>query len=279
VTRLPPLVRNGRRSRACSRSCAEGQPCTLRVIRHAERLLGEYPELTLWAEVGCAAHEIGYFAPGLAVTPSLTRLREQFSTEPRLVECAIAHATEQAIGTRYEMLQKFYDPEGLGRHLGAAAAAAIKGQGLGEICRRDRGRWRAGRQRFADVEHWLTLLADGTQTPARSHAEAVTAAAERGLELREGASPADHLAHLRSLPWVHHVGERQNAILVGTADPPTFWVAAGALAGPAGSSDEQVATAFNVLTWGNPAQGDRLRLMMCPPPKQNPTPCGGGDQQ
>jgi uncharacterized protein len=265
ATRLPPLVGNGRRSKACGSACARGQPCTLRVIRRAERLLKEFPELTLWAEVSCAAHEIGYLSPGLSDTQPLARLRQLLSAEPRLVECAIAHAAEQAIGTRYEMLQKFYDPDGLARHIAAAATLAIKGAGLGELCKGDHGRWRAGRQRFADIERWLDVLAGGTEALIRSHAEIMMAARERGLVLREGASPADHLSYLRSLPWIRHMGKQQNAILVGNADPPVFRVAAEQLAGPAASPDERVASAFAILTWGDPAQGDRLRLMMCPP--------------
>lgn len=268
ATRLPPLTGSGRRSQACGGSCTDGEPCPLRLIRRAERLLKDYPELTLWAEVSCAAHEIGYLSPGLANTPSLERLRQLLSAETRLVECAIAHAVEQAIATRYEMLQKFYDPDGLGRHLAAAAALAIKGRGLGELCRDDRGRWRAGRQRYADIDRWLQVLADETEPPIRAHAEIIAAASERGLVLRDGASPADHLAYLRSLPWIRHVGKQQNAILIGITDPPAFRIAADELAGPAASPDERVATAFTVLTWGNSSQGDRLRTMMCPPQKQ-----------
>jgi len=269
VARLPPLVGNGRRSKACSRSCIEGQPCSLLMIRRAERLLREYAELTFWVEVSCAAHEVGYLAPGLDNTPSLASLRQLLSVETRLVECAIAHAVEQAIGTRYEMLQKFYDPDGLGRHLSAAAALAIKGRGLGELCKSDHGRWRAGRQRFADIDRWLQVLVEGTDVPIRSHTEIMTAATERGLVLREGTPPSDQLAYLRSLPWIRHVGKQQNAILVGTADPPVFRVAADELASPAGSSDERVASAFRILTWGDPEQGDRLRMMMCPPDKES----------
>lgn len=269
AARLPPLAGNGRRSKACGGACTEGQPCALRVIRRAERVLREYPELTFWAEVSCAAHEVGYLAPGLADTPALAGLRQLFYRETRLVECAITHAVEQAIGTRYEMLQKFYDPDSLGRHLAKAAALAINGRGLGELCRGDHGRWRAGRQRFADIERWLDVLAGGAEAPLRSHAEIMTAASERGLVLREGAPPGDHLAYLRSLPWIRHVGKQQHAILVGNADPPVFRAAADALIGPAASPDQRVASAFSVLSWGDPAQGDRLRMMMCPPQTQS----------
>jgi hypothetical protein len=265
AARLPPLVGNGRRSKACGVACTGGRPCTLRDIRRAERVLNEFPELTPWAEVSCAAHEVGYLAPGLRDSQSLARLRQLLSADARLVECAIAHAAEQAVGTRYEMLQKFYDPDGLARHLSVAARLAIEGSGLGDLCKGDHGRWRAGRQRFADIEHWLDVLARGTEPPRRSHAEVIMAARERGLVLGDGASPADHLSYLRSLPWIRHVGKQQHAILVGTADPPVFQVAADHLAGPAATPEERVASAFGVVTWGDPAQGDRLRLMMCPP--------------
>jgi uncharacterized protein len=268
--RLPPLAGNGRRSKACGSECTGGQPCTLRVIRRAELLLRDFPELTLWAEVSCAAHEVGYLSPGLRDTHALARLQQLLSAETRLVECAIAHAAEQAIGTRYEMLQKFYDPDGLGRHLSAAALLAVRGRGLGGLCKEDHGRWRAGVQRFGDIEGWLEVLTGGTEAPSRSHAETVIAARERGLILPEGASPARHLSYLRSLPWIRHDGKQQNAMLVGSADPPVFQLAADQIAGPAASPDERVATAFAVLTWGDPAQGDLMRRMMCPPTTAHP---------
>jgi uncharacterized protein len=278
VDRLPPLLRNRRRSQACSSSCVSGTPCALGDIRRAEWLLKEYPELTFWVEVTCAAHEVGYLAPGLADTPSLARLRQRFSTDTRLVECAIAHAVEQAIGSRYELLQKFYDPDGLGHHLSVAAALALKGSGLGALCKDDHGRWRAGRQRFADIEQWLEVLVQGTESPVRSPAEIMTAAAQRGLPLALSASLRDQLAYLRSLPWVRHVGEQQISILVGTAEPPVFRLAADALMGPVGSSEQRVASAFKLLTWGNPTMGERLRLMMCRP-ERKPEPAGDGDQR
>jgi uncharacterized protein len=271
VGRLPPLLRNGRRSKACGASCVSGTPCTLRGIRRAELLLKEYPELTFWVEVSCAAHEAGSFPPGLADTPSLTGLRQLFSTDTRLVECAIAHAVERAIGARYEMLQHFYDPDGLGHHLSVAAALAIKGTGLGDFCKGDDGRWRAGRQRFADIEQWLQVLTEDTESPIRSHAEIMTTAAQRGLALVGGDSATGELAYLRSLPWRRHVGKQQIAILVGTAETPVFRQAADSLIGPIGSSDERVASAFTMLTWGDPAKGERLRQMMCPSdPKPEP---------
>lgn len=263
--RTPPLAGNGRRSKACGSACTEGQPCTLRVIRKAELLLRDFPELTLWAEVSCAAHEAGYRSPGLRHTQRLARLRQLLSADTRLVDCAIAHAAEQAIGTRYEMLQKFYDPDGLARHLSVTATLAIKGSGPRALCTEDNGRWRAGGQRFADIERSLKELAEGPKNPTRSHAQIMMAARERGLPLPEGASPAEHLSYLRSFPWRSYKGKLQTAILVGNAEPPIFRVAADQVAGPAASSDDQVIRAFAVLSWRDSAQADRLRLMMCPP--------------
>jgi uncharacterized protein len=264
--RIPPLAGNGRRSKACGSECTAGQPCTLRVIRRADWVLQDHPELTLWAEVSCAAHQAGYVSPGLRDTQSLTRLRTLLSAEPQLVECAIAHAVEQAIGIRYEMLQKFYDPDGLARHLSAAATLAISlVKGLGGLCEDDDGRWRTGRLRFADIEGWLEVLTSGTEAPIRSHAEIIRAAGERGLVLAEKSSPPQHLSHLRSLPWINHTLEQQTAMLIGSTDPPEYRTAADLIAGPAGSSDERVASAFALLTWADPEQAEWLRLIMCGP--------------
>ena len=267
VERLPPLAGHGRRSKACGGSCTGGQPCSLRQIRMGERFLRDYPELTLWTEVSCAAHEVGYLPPGLGDTHATVRLRERLCSDTRLVECAIAHAAEHAIGTRYEMLQKFYDPDALARHLSAAAPLAILGKGLGKLCKEDHGRWQVGGLRFTDIEQGLRALASGVEPPARSHPEIIKAARERGLVLPENASPAEHLSYVSSLPWTRHTLEQQTAMLVGSADPPAFRIAADQLADAEAGADQRVASAFAVLTWAEPAQADDLRLLMCGPQK------------
>ena len=127
----------------CGAQCRTGKPCTLRTIRHAERLLHAHPELTFWMEVSFAAHGVGFPAPKLVDSRAVAELRQRGQQDPRLVECAIAHAAEQAIQPRYDGLKSFYDPQALGEHLTDIATTVLLDTARGGNCSDDRGRWRA----------------------------------------------------------------------------------------------------------------------------------------
>lgn len=266
VELVPPFYLGLRRSHACGHECKSGAPCTLLEMRRAERLVEAHPELTLWAEVSCTAHLIGYLSPGLETSPAVEELRQLLQSDPRLLECAVGSAAEQAISARYHGVSRFFDPDSLGRHLALAGVAAIRGSGLGEICGIDRGRWRVGRQRFADVELWLaTLVAGGT--PKRSHKEAVEIAIGRGLTFKMG-GPAGQLAYLRKLPWKRSSASAQSELVRGTAMPKLL-KAATDLTGPLGDDNECLSRAFELLRWGNPQDGVTLREAFLPPVDRN----------
>jgi hypothetical protein len=231
-------------------------------MRRAERLLEAHPELALWAEVSCSVHLIGYSSPGLETSQAVEELRQLLQSDPRLVECAVGYAVEQAIGARYQGLSLFFDPDSLARHLALAGIAAIRGSGLGEICGGDRGRWRAGRQRFADVELWLSALVDGG-TPQHSHAEATRIANLRGIWFRMG-GPGEQLSYLRGLPWRRISAAAQSEMLIGTAKARLL-KAATDLTGTLGDDNQRLERAFALLRWGNPHDGVTLREAILPP--------------
>src|SRR5450759_5637796 len=218
ATRLPPLRAGQRRSRSCGAQCRTGKPCTLRTIRHAERLLHAHPELTFWMEVSFAAHGVGFPAPKLADSRAVAELRQRGQQDPRLVECAIAHAAEQAIQPRYDGLKSFYDPQALGEHLTDIATTMLLDTSRAGSCSDDRGRWRAGLQRVADITHWMEALSRGSAVP-HSHEDLVRRTSERGIDL--GAADLNsQLGYLRSLPWSHLKGDRQRALLIGDLAAP-----------------------------------------------------------
>jgi uncharacterized protein len=268
VELVPPLYLGLRRSHACGHECKAGTPCKLLEMRQAERLVGKHPELTLWAEVSFTAHLIGYFSPGLETSPDVQDLRQLHEKDPRLVECAVGYAVEQAIDARYHGLSVFFDPDSLARHLALAGIAAIRGSGLGEICGGDGGRWRAGRQRFADVESWLAAVVDGG-TPQHSQAEVMKIANSRGLWFKMGRS-GEQLNYVKGLPWRRISAEAQSELVTGTA-MPRLLKAATDLTGTLGDENQRLERAFELLRWGSPRDGVTLREAILPPVDRKPT--------
>jgi len=263
VESLPPLYDGRRRSDACGHECRSGKPCTLLAMRHAEQLLEEHPELTLWAETACSTHLIGHHAPGLKRSPGVAELERRRQLEPRIVECAIAHAVEQAITARYEGIVQFFDPDVLARHLALAGIAAIQRPDLPGICKDDRGRWRAGRQRFADVESWLTaLVEDGAHT--KSQEDAVRVAVGRGLSLMMISSAPDQLSYLKSLPWRRFNADAQAELLLGSAKQRLI-KASSDLEGSIGDDRERLERAFELLLWADPKDTSTLMQQILPP--------------
>jgi uncharacterized protein len=263
ATRLPPVGAGKRRSRSCGAQCRTGEPCTLSTIRHAERLLQAHPELTFWMEVSFAAHGVGFPAPTLADSRAVAELRQRGQQDPRLVECTIAHAAEEAIQPRYDGLKSFFDPQALGEHLTDIATNMLLGTGGGGNCSDDRGRWRVGLQRIADITHWMELLSRGSAVP-HSHEELIRRASERGVDLGTG-DPGAQLGYLSSLPWGHLKGDRQRALLVGDLTAPRLVAAAAALVGPGDPHDQIAGASSRTLIWDRVTHPEQLLPQLCPP--------------
>jgi hypothetical protein len=261
VVRIAPL--SGRRSRMCGRECQFGEPCSLSVLRRAERLVDVHPELTLWTEVSVAAHCVGYPSPHFVDTYSVRELREAAIAQPRVVECAITHTLERAITSRYEGLSAFYDPDALGIHLQGMITDLLFGATPDAKCSEDRGRWRVGVQRFADVSEDLSLLASGEKSHF-SQPELTRLAQERGLDLGPG-TPDEQNTYLRSLSWLHFQFDGYRALLVGDAIPVRLLTAAAAIAGPGETSRQLKDALARTVVWPNPVVAVNLLAQVFPP--------------
>ena len=255
---VPPV--RAHRSRACGTECTTGLPCNLAQIRHSELFLRKHPELTLWIEISCAAHVQGMGALRFAES---RRLEELHTSDKRMLGCAIAHAAEQALATRYELLKDYVDPEAFGQHLAAAANHAIFPDVSHDVCATDGGRWRAGRSRFTDIERRLEVLL--TKDLAADD-ELMRQAQLRGIEL-PGADVARQLAYLRSFPWKRCSDEEQLRLRVGSDLPPLFQTAAAQLAGP-GDKREQVVDACKLLAWRSPKSQAAMMALLFPTEQQ-----------
>ncbi|CBG71313.1 conserved hypothetical protein [Streptomyces scabiei 87.22] len=86
----------GERSRACG-PCCTPEPCTLRDLRRAQRLMDQ-PELriALWAEMAVAAHLLGWTTP----LPGEAMRRELEVYRGRVLDCAIGQAVDRAVHSR-----------------------------------------------------------------------------------------------------------------------------------------------------------------------------------
>jgi len=126
----PPIER--RRSAACGMACISKGPCTLAEIR-ASDLLAKSPQdawLRVWSEVYVLAHLVNRPLPRVPVP-----LRERWAgLEPRLRECLLATATDQALLRRSQALRDYLDPAELAASCAKSAAALLDGgQGAGTL--------------------------------------------------------------------------------------------------------------------------------------------------
>jgi hypothetical protein len=198
---------------------------------------------------------MGYQSPTFKSSSAVEDLLQIYKDDPRIVECAMAHAIEGAIRDRYSGLSHFFEPDALAQHLAADGVAAIQGRSLDEICSPDSGRWRAGRQRFADVEARLAGLVDGAQQ--HSHADVVRLAGGRGLLFRK-ARVEDQLEYLRSLPWRRFSARAQADLVLGRAAKRLVDVA-NDVTGDLGDGGAAIDGAFELLVWKDPARGTEVK--------------------
>ncbi|MER6158741.1 ATP-binding protein [Streptomyces sp. NPDC001868] len=116
----------GDRSRACG-PCCTPEPCTLRDLRRAQRLMDQ-PELriALWAEMAVAAHLLGWTTPlpgeamRKALDPHLSNDHDR-----RLLHCAIGQAVDRAVHSRVGAPSA---PEALAEHVAAMMRGQLDGQ-------------------------------------------------------------------------------------------------------------------------------------------------------
>jgi DNA helicase HerA-like ATPase len=141
------------RSTTCGSDCA-GRPCTLRDMRVAQRVLGEYPAVQLWAELSVLAHVTGWPMP-VPRTALLSLLQMMPS---RLSDCAISHGVDAAVSVRVPVIAGRVSPVGLAAHVATAIRSRLaRGSWL---CQREEPRW------LAPAYQW-TLVLDALKSADR----------------------------------------------------------------------------------------------------------------
>jgi len=143
------------RSITCGTDCA-GRPCTLRDMRLAQRGLGEYPAIRLWAELSVLAHLTGWPMP-VPRTELLSLLQMMPS---RLRDCAISHGIDAALAVRVPVIAGRVSPVGLASHVSTAIRSRMS-QGSW-LCQREEPRW------LAPAYQW-TLVLDTLKTADRKN--------------------------------------------------------------------------------------------------------------
>jgi len=143
------------RSLTCGADCA-GRPCTLRDMRMAQRGLGEYPAIRLWAELSVLAHLTGWPMP--VPRTSLLSLLEMMPS--RLRDCAVSHAVDTAVAARVPVIAGRVSPVGLACHVSTAIRSRMS-QGSW-LCQREEAKW------LAPAYQW-TLVLDALKTADRKN--------------------------------------------------------------------------------------------------------------
>jgi hypothetical protein len=116
------------RSGACPPACAT-DPCSLRRMTGARRLLADDPRLVLWAELAVLGHLVGLPAPTLSAASRAVLSR----TEPRLLDCALGHAVAAATASRSAALVSSHSPERFACHVATELRAQLAGGCVDEV--------------------------------------------------------------------------------------------------------------------------------------------------
>ena len=132
------------RSPTCGPAC-RSSPCTLRQVRAAQRAAIVDPRITIWAELAVLAHLAGWTMPmpGPAFAAALA------ATEPRLRDCALAHAVDAAVAARIPVISASLSGPALAVHVIAAMRAALDEDRW--LCDRQEPQWLAPPYRWALV--------------------------------------------------------------------------------------------------------------------------------
>ncbi|WP_198348236.1 ATP-binding protein [Plantactinospora sp. KBS50] len=100
-----------RRSMTCGRDC-QARACTLAEMAAARRALAQHPALALATELTVTAHLLNQ--PNPTLKPGERRLLA--GLDPRLLDCAVSHAVDEAVSVRSGQLQPETSSEDLARH-------------------------------------------------------------------------------------------------------------------------------------------------------------------
>jgi DNA helicase HerA-like ATPase len=143
------------RSITCGADCT-GRPCTLRDMRVAQRALGEYPAIRLWAELSVLAHLAGWPMP-VPRTGLLSLLQMMPS---RLRDCTISHGVDAALSVRIPVIAGRVSPVGLASHVSTAIRSRMSRSSW--LCQREEPKW------LAPAYKW-TLVLDALKSADRKN--------------------------------------------------------------------------------------------------------------
>jgi uncharacterized protein len=128
------------RSGTCGSECV-ARPCTLREMRHGQRVLDDLPWVRQWAELSVLAHLTGWPMP----VPTPAALGALRARPARLAQCAVSHAVDAAVAVRPGIAR----PAALADHV----TAAIRGRAVRSEwwCEPDEPEWLLGTEVTDDV--------------------------------------------------------------------------------------------------------------------------------
>jgi DNA helicase HerA-like ATPase len=209
---------------ACPPLCAS-DPCPLRRMTGARRLLKTEPRLALWAELAVLGHLAGMPAPA----PSSQMRAALVNVEPRLLDCAVRHATDGAVAARSAALVSSHSPKQFAGHVSAELRALLAGAAG---CTDAPGPWLAPCFQWNPVR--LALQDLHTRDPlADRHPDSDQWAAKYGQPI-VGDSCREQLGTVRR--WcIELLRERNavNAVIYGLGAPSALETAIGSTRGAA----------------------------------------------
>jgi hypothetical protein len=136
---ISPVGVTGRRSSTCGPECV-ARPCTLRDMRAAQRAGDERPVIRLWTELSVLAHLAGWPMP----VPRPGVLDEVRALQPRLRDCLLSHAVDEAVACRVAAISGTDalrpDIGGLTAHVWAAIGCRVSRDMW--LCSPDEDGWR-----------------------------------------------------------------------------------------------------------------------------------------
>jgi hypothetical protein len=207
------------RSPACGPLCHQ-QPCTLRQMRAAENAAARDPRITVWAELAVLAHLTGWLMP----MPGPGLAADLAAAGTRLVDCALARATDQAVASRTAAIASRVSGPALAAHVTAAMRAGLRGGQY--LCSREEPEWLAPAYRWALVLDSLRGY-DRDHPGAGPHPSTTSWAAAYGRAI-PASSCAGQLATVQRWDDEARRGRQVRVIAFGAGAPSAIEQAIGA---------------------------------------------------
>ncbi|MFG1919170.1 ATP-binding protein [Micromonospora sp. NPDC048898] len=228
----------GRRGVTCGRHCVN-RACTLGEMAAARRLLAQWPVLTLLTELTVFAHLANQLNPTL--TPGERRLLADL--DPRLLDCALAHAVDDAVAVRSGQLQPDTAADDLAHHCVSVLRDSVAHDGPNH-CPDDDWGFIGMPYRWAPVKQEL----DWSKAGEDRHPDSAV------WEHRFGRSiPGDHCYHqLQAVAaWVAQDDREQrtrDAVTFGTLRPSAIEAVIGGIVADGETWDDRAAAALGRFT-------------------------------